>query len=100
MGRVISRRKVLSTAALSCASIGLGIAAVPKARAFTMEELPQPVAAQYLAARAACSRGADTFHAQIIADVQAQLAGEHIPADQQQQIISGMTCPLCGCPLG
>jgi hypothetical protein len=32
--------------------------------------------------------------------VQAQLAGEHIPADQQQQIISGMTCPLCGCPLG
>jgi hypothetical protein len=100
MDRVISRRKVLSTAALGCASIGLGIAAAPKARAFTMEELPQPVAAQYLAARAACSRGADAFHAQFIADVQAQLSGQHVPADQQQQIISGMTCPLCGCPLG
>ena len=100
MDRVISRRRLLSTAALGCAGLGFGVATAPKARAFTLEEPSQPVAAQYLAARAACSRGADAFHAQIIADVQAQLAGEHVPADQQQQIISGMTCPLCGCPLG
>jgi hypothetical protein len=100
MNRVISRRKLLSTAALSCAGFGLGVAAAPKARAFTLEEPSQPVAAQYLAARAACSKGGDAFHAQIIADVQAQLSGEHVPADQQQRIISGMTCPLCGCPLG
>ena len=57
MDRVISRRKLLSTAALGCAGLGLGIAAAPKARAFTLEEPSQPVAAQYLAARAACSRG-------------------------------------------
>jgi hypothetical protein len=100
MNRVISRRKLLSTAALGCAGFGLGVAAPPKARAFTLEEPSQPVAAQYLAARAACSRGGDAFHAQMISDVQAQLAREHVPADQQQQIISGMTCPLCGCPLG
>lgn len=98
MDRVISRRKMLSTAALGCAGLGLGVAAVPKARAFTLEEPSQPVAAQYLAARAACSRGGDAFHAQIIADVQALLSGEQ-PADQQQRILAGMTCPLCGCPL-
>lgn len=99
MDSVITRRKLLSTAALGSAGLGLGVAAVPKARAFTLEEPSKPVAAQYLAARAACLRGGDAFHAQIIADVQAQLSGEHVPADQQQRIISGMTCPLCGCPL-
>ena len=101
MDSVITRRKLLSTAALGCAGLGLGVAAAPKARAFTLEEPSQPVAAQYLAARAACSRGGtDSLHAQIIADVQAQLSGEHVPADQQQRILAGMTCPLCGCPLG
>jgi hypothetical protein len=100
MDSVITRRKLLSRAALGCAGVGLGIAATPKARAFSLEEPSQPVAAQYLAARAACSKGGDAFHAQIIADMQAQLSGQHVPADQQQQIISGMTCPLCGCPLG
>jgi hypothetical protein len=45
-------------------------------------------------------RGGDAFHTQFIADVRAQLAGEHVPADQQQRIISAMTCPLCGCTLG
>jgi hypothetical protein len=80
--------------------VGFGITAAPRARAFSLEEPSQPVAAQYLAARAACSKGGDAFHAQIIADVQAQLTGEHVPVDQQQRIISGMTCPLCGCPLG
>jgi len=100
MGHVISRRKLLSTGAVGCVGLSFAVATAPKAGAFTLEEPSQPVAAQYLAARAACSRGRDAFHTQIIADVQAQLAGEHVPADQQQQIISGMTCPLCGCPLG
>jgi hypothetical protein len=101
MDRVISRRKLLSTAALGCVGVGIGAAVPPKARAFTLEEPSQPVAAQYLAARAACSRGgSDAFHGQIIADVRAQLAAEHVPADQQQRMISGMTCPLCGCSLG
>jgi hypothetical protein len=45
----------------------------------------------YLAAQAACSRD-DPSHAQIIADMRAQLAGEHLPADQQERIISGMAC--------
>lgn len=100
MDRVISRRKLLSTAALGCAGVGLGVAAAPKAGAFSLEEPSQPVAAQYLAARNACSTGADAFHRQIIADVQAQLSQQRVPADQQQRIMSGITCPLCGCPLG
>jgi hypothetical protein len=101
MDSVITRRKLLSTAALGCAGLGLGVAGAPPARAFTLEAPSQPLAAQYLAARAACSRGGtDSLHAQIIADVQAQLSGEHVPADQQQRILAGMTCPLCGCPLG
>lgn len=99
MDRMISRRKLLSTAALGCAGVGFGLASPPRAGAFSLEEPSRPVAAQYLAARAACSKGGDAFHAQIIADVQAQLTGEHVPADQQQQMLSGMTCPLCGCPL-
>ena len=101
MDSVITRRKLLSTAALGCTGLGFGIAAAPKARAFALEEPSQPIAAQYLAARAVCSRGGNgSLHAQILADVRAQLAGEHVPADQQQRMLAGMTCPLCGCPLG
>ncbi len=100
MDRAISRRKLLSTAALGCAGAGFGLAAAPRARAFSIEEPSRKVADQYLAARAACSKGVDGLHAQLIADVQAQLAGEHVPADQQERILSGMSCPLCGCPLG
>ena len=76
MDSVITRRKLLSTAALGCAGLGFGVAGaeLTPARAFTLEAPSQPLAAQYLAARAACSRGGTDFvHAQIIADVQAQL---------------------------
>jgi hypothetical protein len=101
MDRIISRRELLSTAAFGCAGVVVGIAsATPKARAFTLEQASQPVAAQYLAAQAACSRDGDPYHAQIIADMRAQLAREHLSANQQERIISGMTCPLCGCRLG
>lgn len=100
MDRAISRRKLLSTAALGCAGAGLGLTAAPRARAFSIEEPSQQVADQYLAARAACSTGGDAYHAQLIADVQTRLAGEHVPEDQRERILSGMSCPLCGCPLG
>lgn len=100
MDSAVTRRTLLSTVALGCGGFGLGIVAAPAARAFSLESAPPSVDAQYLAARAACSRGGtDSLHTQIIADVQAQLSGEHVPAEQQQRIISGMTCPLCGCPL-
>ena len=99
MDRLISRRMLLSTAALGCAGVGVGLSA-SKARAFSLEEPSRPLADQYLAARSACSGRGDASHSQIIADMRAQLAGAHVPAEQQQQIISGMTCPLCGCPLG
>ena len=99
MDRVISRRKLLSATALGWAGVGAAIAAAPRARALTLEEPAQPVADQYLAARAACRQGGEVVHARIIAYVQAELARQHVPTDQRQRIISGMTCPLCSCPL-
>lgn len=99
MSRLISRRMLLSTVALGGAGVGLTLGA-PKARAFSLEEPTRPLADQYLAARSACSARSDASHSQMIADLKAQLAGAHTSAEQQQRIISGVTCPFCGCPLG
>jgi hypothetical protein len=45
MDRIISRRELLSTAALGYAGVGVGIAsATPKACAFMLEEASQSVA--------------------------------------------------------
>ncbi|MFO1113010.1 MAG: hypothetical protein U1E38_07375 [Rhodospirillales bacterium] len=99
MNRLISRRMLLSTAALGSAGIGFGLSA-SKAQAFSLEEPSRPLAEQYLAARSVCSGRGDASHSRMIADLRAQLAGAHVPAEQQQQIISGAICPFCGCPLG
>lgn len=99
MNRLISRRMLLSTVALGGTGLGFGLSA-SKARAFSLEEPSRSLANQYLAARAACSARGDASHSQMIADLKAQLAGAHVSAEQQQRIISGATCPLCGCPLG
>lgn len=99
MNRLVSRRMLLSTVALGGAGMGLGLSA-SKVRAFSLEEPSRPLADQYLAARSACAQKGDAAHSQMIADLRAQLAGAHVPAEQQQQIISGAACPLCGCPLG
>lgn len=99
MDRVISRRTLLATTALGCAGAGLGLA-VPPAKAFSVDEGSAQLTAQYAAARAACARGGDVLHRQIAADVRAKLDAEHVPPERQQQLLSGMTCPLCGCSLG
>lgn len=91
---------LLSSAALGCAGVGLGVLAAPKAQAFSLEEPSHPLASQYLAARTACAQGKGPFHTQMIADIERQLTEEHVPADQQERIIAGMKCPLCGCSLG
>ncbi len=100
MDRVISRRTLLTTTAMGCAGVGLGLAAAPAAGAFSIEEGSAQISAQYSAARAACTRGGDTLHRQLLADVRAKLDAEHVPVQRQQQLLSGMTCPLCGCSLG
>lgn len=98
MNRLVSRRMLLSTVALGGAAVGIGLSA-SKARAFSLEEPSRALADQYLAARSACSARGDASHSQRIAGLRAQLAAAHMPDDQQQQIIAGATCPLCGCPL-
>jgi hypothetical protein len=92
---VISRRRLLCRAV--AASGGL-IASASLARAFSVEEPAASLASEYHAARAAaCSSTTSAFHAQVLAEIRAALAGQQVPEAEQQKVLAQATCPLCGC---
>jgi hypothetical protein len=94
---VISRRRFLRR---TVAASGALIASTAAARAFSIEEPAANLAGEYHAARAAaCSSAPSAFHAQVLADVRAALAGQHLPEAEQQKVLAQATCPLCGCPV-
>jgi hypothetical protein len=94
---VISRRRFLSYTILSSGGV---MASASAARAFSIEEPAASLAGEYHAARAAaCSSATSAFHAQVLAEVRAALAGQQLPEAEQQKVLAQATCPLCGCPV-
>jgi hypothetical protein len=94
---VISRRRFLSCTILASGGV---MASASVARAFSIEEPAASLAGEYHAARAAaCSSATSAFHAQVLADVRAALAGQQLPKAEQQQVLAQATCPICGCPV-
>jgi hypothetical protein len=94
---VISRRRFLSCTV--AASGGL-MASASAARAFSVEAPAASLASEYHAARAAaCSSATSAFHARVLAEVRAALAGQQLPEAEQQKVLAQTTCPLCGCPV-
>lgn len=87
----LTRRRFLATSALAAPAA----AALPAtALGFSVEPADAETSAIYLNA---CS--ADAYHAQLLADVKAALAGEASEAEIDRAVAL-VTCPLCGCPVG
>jgi len=96
---MISRRRFLTSTALAGAGLGVaGIGFAKGARAFTVEAAPEPVAQLYAAERAAACQ-VRTYHAQIVAEVQAALNGTKLTEDEKREQVNSLLCPLCGCPV-
>lgn len=89
-----SRRRFLATSALAGAAAGVGIPAA--AFGFSLEPADAETSALYLNA---CSAGQNTYHAQLLADAQAALAGKASP-EEIEKAVALVTCPICGCPVG
>lgn len=86
-----TRRRFLRTTALA----GTAAAALPAAAfGFSLEPADAETSALYLNA---CSQNA--YHAQILADAKAALAGK-ASAAEIETAVALVTCPVCGCPVG
>ncbi len=93
IGSLWSRRRFLASTTLAGAAAGA--ATVPAAAfGFSMEPADAETSALYLNA---CSKNA--YHAQLLADAKAALAGKASEAEIEQAVAL-VTCPLCGCPVG
>ncbi len=73
---------------------GLAAAGVGPARAFEIQDAPPATRELY---RLACE--APAKHVQLLAEIDAQLAGRHLSAQEIASIKAKTTCPLCGCAL-
>lgn len=85
-----SRRRFLATSALA----GAGAAMPAAVFGFSLEPADAETSALYLNA---CSQ--NSYHAQLLADAKAALAGQASEADIEQAVAL-VTCPICGCPVG
>jgi len=89
------RRRFLGLgAALASGAVGVGTLGAGTARAFEIQDAPPATRDLY---RLACE--APAKHVQLLAEIDAQLAGRHLSADDIQAIKARATCPLCGCSL-
>jgi hypothetical protein len=87
-----ARRRFLGSTALA----GIGVLFGAKAaRAFTEQKMDPAVHKAWLNA---CTGAADPYHAQLVAQTEAELKGRMSDAEIQQQI-AAMRCPICGCAL-
>lgn len=85
----LPRRHFLGLAGLAGASVASGTA-----RAFHIQDAPPATRELY---RLACET--PSKHLQLLAEIDAQLAGRQLSADDIQAIKARATCPLCGCSL-
>ncbi|MBL8704439.1 MAG: hypothetical protein JNM30_06340 [Rhodospirillales bacterium] len=80
--------------------LGLGVALAAGAtgarvaQGFEIQDAPPATRELY---RLACE--APAKHVQLLAEIDAQLAGRHLSAAEIQAIKARATCPLCGCAL-
>ena len=75
-------------------ALAAGTALATTARAFEIQEASPGTRALY---RLACE--APAKHVQLLAEIDAQLAGRQLSAAEIQAIKDKATCPLCGCAL-
>lgn len=89
MDRRIDRRRFL------CFGVAAGAGlAVTRANALTLESMQDGMKRSYLAA---CE--SPNLHQQLLAEIDAKLAGGGLTREQIAAIKSSNKCPLCGCPL-
>lgn len=91
--KLLDRRAFL----LSGAALGGGFALLSRtgpARAFSVETIP---AASGLGIAYANRCGGDALHAQILAKLDAELAGKM--GEQGTYLTASEVCPICGCPI-
>jgi hypothetical protein len=87
-----SRRRFLATSVLAGAA-----SAIPAtAFGFSLQPADSETSALYLNA---CSSGPNTYHAKLLADAKAALAGKASDEDIAKAVAL-VTCPICGCPIG
>lgn len=84
------RRRFLGLGAtLAAGTVGAGAA-----RAFEIQDAPPATRDLY---RLACE--APAKHVQLLAEIDAQLAGRHLSAPEIASIKAATACPFCGCAL-
>lgn len=94
MGKLpIDRRRVLGLGAALATGTALGTAA-GSARAFQIEEASPQTRQLYSLACEAPAR-----HVQLLAEIDAQLAGRHLSGADIAAIKARAACPFCGCAL-
>lgn len=86
----LPRRRFLGLGTILAASTALATTA----RAFEIQEAPPATRELY---RLACE--APAKHVQLLAEIDAQLTGRNLSANEIQAIKAKATCPLCGCAL-
>jgi len=94
MSKPLDRRRFLCFAASAGAGFAAAAAAAPRARALSLEPMPEGMKSSYLAA---CE--APSLHRQLLAEVDAELAGRGFTRDEIAAVRAAKTCPICGCPL-
>lgn len=88
------RRRFLGLGVGLGAGLATGAACIGAARAFEIQDAPPATRELY---RLACE--APAKHVQLLAEIDAQLAGRHLSAQEIASIKAKTTCPLCGCAL-
>ncbi len=89
MDRRIDRRRFLCLGVAA----GAGLAA-QRTNALTLEQMQDGMKRSYLAA---CE--SPNLHQQLLAEIDAKLAGGGLTREQIVAIKTSNKCPLCGCPL-
>ena len=94
MKRLMTRRSVLASTALTGGLAALGVTSRP-AGAFSTSAGSVEARQLYLQG---CSAKDGTYHRQLVADIKAQLQGK--ASDEQiEAAIATAVCPICGCPV-
>jgi hypothetical protein len=86
----MNRRRFLGLGAC----VATGVAGAGAAHGFQLQDMSVPTERAY---RLACEAPAN--HAQLLAEIDAQLAGRKLSDAEIARIRNAARCPLCGCPL-
>jgi len=92
----VSRRRFLSTTALSGLGAGAALLAGRSAAAFT--EKPMDAETHKLFANACGGAGATAYHQELLAEAKARLP-TGIGDTEIEAAMAALTCPICGCRL-